>query len=142
MYPYILYYCTILVPETILNLRQLIEKAYEYYVLVYLCFVDYEKAFDSVQWPESWDILLEMGVPNHLVSLLKTLYSNSQAIIELENSLSEKRPVRKGCVLLPLRFNIYGEYIIRCVLEDWQGCVMLGGGGGGSLICVLPTTPP
>jgi len=47
--------------EQILNARQLIEKAREYYVPAYLCFVDYEKAFDNVRWNKLWCTLNDMG---------------------------------------------------------------------------------
>ncbi|KAF2884414.1 hypothetical protein ILUMI_21793 [Ignelater luminosus] len=47
--------------EQILNAKQLIEKAREYSVPIYLCFVDYEKAFDNVRRPKLWTTLGELG---------------------------------------------------------------------------------
>ena len=76
--------------EQILNARQLIEKALEYSLPMYLCFVDYEKAFDNVRWPKLWETLNELGVPPHLISLIKTLYEASEAVIKVENTLSDK----------------------------------------------------
>jgi len=38
--------------EQIGNVRQLIEKAREFNIKTYLCFVDYSKAFDMVKWPK------------------------------------------------------------------------------------------
>lgn len=55
--------------EQILNLRQIIEKAREYYVPTYLCFVDYTKAFDNVKWSRLWSVLSVMGVPAHLTNM-------------------------------------------------------------------------
>lgn len=43
----------------------LIENAPEFNVTMYLCFVDYTKAFDSVKWGSQWSILSEMGVALH-----------------------------------------------------------------------------
>ena len=117
--------------EQILNARQLIEKAREYSVPMYLCFVDYEKAFDNVRWPKLWETLNELGVPSHLISLVKNLYEASEAVIKIDNTLSEKcrirKGVRQGCILSPLLYNVYSEVVMRRVLEDWNGGVKIGG---------------
>ena len=42
---------------------------------VYLCFIDYAKAFDSVDHNQLWKILKEMGIPDHLICLLRNLYA-------------------------------------------------------------------
>lgn len=117
--------------EQILNARQLIEKAREYSVPMYLCFVDYEKAFDNVRWPKLWKTLEELGVPLHLISLVKNLYDASEAVVKIDNTLSGKcrirKGVRQGCVLSPLLYNVYSEVVMRNVLESWDGGVKIGG---------------
>lgn len=45
--------------EQILNIRQIIEKAREYNATIFMCFVDYSKAFDSIKWHTLWQILEE-----------------------------------------------------------------------------------
>ena len=40
----------------------------------YFCFFDYAKAFDCVDHNKLWEILKEMGIPDHLVCLLRNLY--------------------------------------------------------------------
>lgn len=52
----------------------IMEKARKYTTPV-LCFVDYDKAFDKVQRHLLWDILISMGIPNHLVKLIQSLYA-------------------------------------------------------------------
>ena len=42
---------------------------------IYYCFIDYTKAFDSVDHNKLWKILQEMGIPDHLTCLLKNLYA-------------------------------------------------------------------
>lgn len=117
--------------EQILNIRQIIEKVREFNVPTYLCFIDYTKAFDCVQWHNLWRILEEMGVPRHLISLIKSLYGNNRAYVRVENELTDpfqvEKGVRQGCILSPLLFNIYGEWVMRRALEDWTGGVTLGG---------------
>lgn len=117
--------------EQILNLRQIIEKAREYNIEMYLCFVDYSKAFDKVKWNKLWTILLEMGTPPHLIYLVKQLYENNNAKIRANNTLSSgfksNAGVRQGCILSPILFNIYSEYIMRRVIEEWNGGISVGG---------------
>ena len=50
------------------------EKAREFQKNIYFCFIDYTKAFDSVDHNKLWKILREMGIPDHLTYLLKLLY--------------------------------------------------------------------
>lgn len=117
--------------EQILNIRQLVEKAREYYTPTYLCFVDYEKAFDNVKWSQLWRVLQKMGVPRHLITLIKQLYEDSTAVVQIESTVSEKckirKGVRQGCVLSPLLYNIYSEFIMRLVLDNWNGGIRIGG---------------
>ena len=43
----------------------------------YFCFIDYAKAFDCVDRNKLWKILKEIGIPDHLISLLRNLYASS-----------------------------------------------------------------
>ena len=45
---------------------------------IYFCFIDYAKAFDSVDHNELWKILKETGVPDHLTCLLRNLYAGQE----------------------------------------------------------------
>ena len=60
-----------------------IEKAREFQKNVYLCFIDYAKAFDCVDHHKLWKILKEMGIPDHLTCLLRNLYAG-QEVTELD----------------------------------------------------------
>ena len=48
---------------------------------IYFCFIDYAKAFDSVDHNKLWKILKEMGIPDHLTCLLRNLYSGQEATV-------------------------------------------------------------
>lgn len=117
--------------EQILNIRQMIEKSREFQIPMVVCFLDYHKAFDCVNWRHLWNILAEMGTPGHLVILIKNLYESNSARIRLDNlystSFKVERGVRQGCILSPALFNIYGEYIMRKALEDWNGGIVIAG---------------
>ena len=61
--------------DQIANIHWIIEKAREFQENIYFCFIDYDKAFDCVAHNKLWKILKEMGIPNHLIYLLKNLYA-------------------------------------------------------------------
>ena len=50
------------------------EKPREFQKNIYFCFIDYAKAFDSVDHNKLWKILKEMEIPDHLTCLLRNLY--------------------------------------------------------------------
>ena len=59
--------------DQIANIHWIIEKAREFQKTIYLCFIDYAKAFDCVDHNKLWKILKEMGIPDHLTCLLRNL---------------------------------------------------------------------
>ena len=48
------------------------------------CFIDYAKAFDCVDRNKVWEILKEMGIPDHLTCLLRNLYTGQKQQLELD----------------------------------------------------------
>ena len=67
--------------DQIANIRLIIEKAREFQKNIYFCFIDYCKAFDYVDHNQLWEILKEMGIPDHLTCLLRNLYAGQEATV-------------------------------------------------------------
>ena len=63
------------------NTHWIIEKARESEKNVYFCFIEYKKAFDCVDHNKLWEILQEMGIPDHLTSLMRNLYAGQEATV-------------------------------------------------------------
>ena len=61
--------------DQIANIRWIMEKAREFQKNIYFCFIDYAKAFDCVDHNKLWKILRETGIPDHLIYLLRNLYT-------------------------------------------------------------------
>ena len=55
------------------------EKAREFQKHIYFCFIDYVKAFDCEDHNKLWEILKEMGIPDHPICLLRNLYAGQEA---------------------------------------------------------------
>lgn len=117
--------------DQIANLRWIMETAREYQKELYMCFIDYSKAFDCVDHNKLWNILMEMGVPLHLVTLMKSLYTNQEAAVRTEFGLTDwfaiGKGVRQGCILSPNLFNMYSEYIMRKAITNNQIGAHIGG---------------
>ena len=81
-----------------------------------LCFIDYAKAFDSVDRNKLWKILQEMRIPDHLKYLLRNLYAGQEATVRTEHGIADWFHIRKGVcqghILSPCLFNLYTEYIM------------------------------
>ena len=67
--------------DQIANMYWIMEKAREFQKNIYFCFIDYAKAFDCVDHNKLWKILKEMGISDHLTSLLRNLYAGQEATV-------------------------------------------------------------
>ena len=70
--------------DQIANIHWIIEKAREFQKNIYFCFIDYAKAFDYVDHNKLWKILKEMGIPDHLIYLLRNLYTSQEVTVKLD----------------------------------------------------------
>ena len=70
----------------------IIEKAREFQKNIDFCFIDYAKAFDCVDHKKLWKILKEMGIPDHLICLLRNLYADQEAAVrtDMEQQIGSK----------------------------------------------------
>ena len=67
--------------DQIANILWINKKARDFQKNIYFCFIDYAKAFDSVDHNKLWKILKEMGIPDHLTCLLRNLYAGQEATV-------------------------------------------------------------
>ena len=65
--------------DQIVNIHCIIEKARESQKNTYFCFIYYTKAFDYVDHNKLWEIVKEMGIPDHLTCLLRIVYAGQEA---------------------------------------------------------------
>ena len=73
-----------------------IQKAREFQKNIYFCFIDYAKAFDSVDHNKLWKILKQMGIPDHLTFLLRNLYAGQEATVRTGHATIDCFQIRKG----------------------------------------------
>ena len=118
--------------DQIANICWIIEKAREFQKNIYFCFIDYAKAFGYVDRNTLWKILQEMGIPDHLICLLRNLYAGQEATVRTGHETTDwfqiGKGVCQGCILSPCLFNLYAEYIMRNAgLEETQAGIKIAG---------------
>ena len=108
--------------DQIANICWIIEKAREFQKNIYFCFIDYAKAFDSVDHNKLWKILKEVGIADHLICLLINLYACQEATVRTGHGKTHWFKigigVSQGYILSPCLFNLYVLYIMRNVELD------------------------
>ena len=82
--------------DQIANTLWIIEKSREFQKNIYLCFIDYAKAFDCVDYNKLWKIIQEMGIPDHLTCLLRNLYAGQEATVRTGCTTIDWFQIRKG----------------------------------------------
>lgn len=107
--------------EALLCIQVLIQNCRDVQKDVFICFIDYEKAFDTVQHDKLMNTLRDIGVEEKEIRCIQNLYWNQTARIEVNGELTDEiaisKGVRQGCILSPLLFNIYSQRIFRESIE-------------------------
>ena len=117
-------------------MRTLCERSMEYGNDVYICFVDFEKAFDRVNWVKMFEILRNLHIDWKDIRLLRDLYMRQEAVVRIADGESNPgtigQGVRQGCPISPLLFSIYAEVMMLEALEEIEeeGIVV-----GGQRVC-------
>ena len=75
--------------DQIANIRWIMEQTREFQKNIYFCFIDYAKAFDCVDHNKLWNILKEMGMPDHLTCLLRNLYAGQETTVRTEHEITD-----------------------------------------------------
>ena len=73
----------------IANIHWIIKKAREFQKNIYVCFIGYANAFDSVDHNKLWKILKEMGIPDHLTCLLRNMYVGKEATVRTRHGTAD-----------------------------------------------------
>ena len=107
------------------NIHWIIEKAREFQKIIYLCFIEYTKAFDCVDHNKLRKIL-----SGRLTCLLRNLYAGQEATVRTGHGTTDLfqigKGIHQGCILSPCLFNFYAEYIMSNTgLEEAQAGVKI-----------------
>ena len=116
--------------EAVTQLHILGERMMEKQKSLYVCFIDYTKAFDRIKHHKLIQILLDKGIPKEEIKIIGNLYWSQKAKVRIGDQYTEefevKKGVRQGCILSPILFNIYSEELINYALESYNGVKVNG----------------
>jgi len=103
--------------DQIATLRIIVEQTLEWQSTLYVSFIDFEVAFDSIDRRSMWNILQHYGVPERLIQIIQELYNGYTCQVIHDGKLSDSFPVttgvRQGCLLSPLLFLVVLDWVTR-----------------------------
>ena len=108
----------------VFSVRQLVEKSWEHKEKLFITFVDLKKAYDLVPREAMWTVLRKLGVPDMMISLIKSFHQDMKARICLDGKLmdpiSVRNGLRQGCCMAPVLFNLFTCAVMERWLEKAQ----------------------
>ena len=92
---------------------------------LFLCFIDLQKAYDSVDRTLLWQVLARFGTPPQMIEVIRQFHDGMRACVRSDNGRCSEwfevaQGLRQGCVLSPLLFNVFFAAILRIVLERFS----------------------
>ena len=103
--------------DQIAALRIIVEQSLEWNSQLIVNFLDYEKAFDSIDRATLWKILRHNGIPEKMVHLIKSMYEGTSCRVvhdgQLTDSFDIKTGVRQGCLLSPFLFILAIDWLMK-----------------------------
>ena len=102
--------------------RMLIQKAREFNRPLYFCFIDLQKAYDSINREALWQSLRKsFSIPDKIIRILQALHHNTTGIVRAEEQTSEEFPinvgVKQGNALAPVFFNHFLDTVTRVAMN-------------------------
>ena len=109
--------------DQIFSVKILMQRAKEFNKPIHLCFVDLQKAYDTVNRDALWEILSRsFNITKKLIWITKTLHSGTTGLVRSDGKMSEEFPIRvgvkQGDVLALMLFNMFLDAVIKVALKD------------------------
>ena len=108
--------------EQTFTLRNIIEQSLEWNSSLYLVFIDYMKAFDSIHQETLWKIMKLYGVPSKFIKLVRMFYTDVKCSVVSEGGLTNwfevKSGVKQGCVMSGFLFLLVVDWIMSQAVKD------------------------
>jgi len=101
------------------TLRIILEQSIEWQAILFVTFIDFEKAFDSVKREIKWLTLQEYCIPRKIIQIIKILYDGCKCKLSHEGKFSDflevRNDIRQGCILSPTLFLLILDRVMKRV---------------------------
>ena len=91
---------------------------------LHICFIDLQKAYDTVDRTLLWQVLTRIGVPPPMIAFVRQFHDEMRACVRPDGVCSDwfevEQGLRQGCVLSPLLFNISFAAVLNVFLQRFS----------------------
>ena len=99
---------------------------------LYVCYVDFKKAFDSVNHTLLWSCLVNFGVSHRTLTVLQSMYASAYSCVKISSNEATapfkcQKGVRQGCILSPLLFTLFLAGLDREIKKNNAGIQLHNG---------------
>lgn len=103
--------------QQIFTLKNIIEQSKEWNSTLYINFIDFQKAFDSVHQDTLWILLKEYGIKEKIINIIKRLYKDFRCTVAHNGQSTEpfeiRSGVRQGCPMSGFLFLLIVDWTMR-----------------------------
>ena len=94
-------------------------------VSLFMCFIDLQKAYDTVDLTLLWLVLARIGVPPQMIAVIQQFHDGMRAYVRPDDGVRSdwfevEQGLRQGYVLSPLLFNIFFAAVMTVVLQKFS----------------------
>lgn len=97
--------------DHILTLKTIIDKAFKSSKMLYVCFIDFKKAFDTINRDALFLKLFKYNIKGSFLNILKDMYKEVLFAVKVSDGITDmfqsKIGVKQGCILSPTLFSLY-----------------------------------
>ncbi|PNF27716.1 hypothetical protein B7P43_G12778, partial [Cryptotermes secundus] len=113
--------------DNLFTLRQITEKCWEFNIDIYLCFIDFKQAYDTIIRKKLRMIMSTFGIPTKLSRIINLTMTETINQVKIQNQLTEcfktNQGLKQGDSLAPSLFNLVLEYIVRKCNVDTRNTI-------------------
>ena len=94
-------------------------------VSLFMCFMDFQKAYDTADRTLLWQVLTRIGVPPQMIAVIRQFHDGMRACVRPDDGVCSdwfevEQGQRQGCVLAPLSFNIFFAAVLNVALQRFS----------------------
>ena len=91
-------------------------------VSLFMCFIDLQNMYDTVDRTLLWQVLIRIGVAPQMIAVIQQFHDGMRACVRPDDGVYSdwfevEQGLRQGCVLSPLLFNIFFAAVLTVVFQ-------------------------